>query len=169
MITDTPKDYRPVLRGVKEQTSGVGYDSVGQAEAACDGYRIHYEHDAVRECWRKAVDKPDPEPVELKVDKPLRDWLKCTCKLDKTSPVRFSGGALRHESTDRTAMRYVSLPLPESWRSSYGIRAEYLRDAIDYALRGKCGAVTVATQGCNLTIHNCTRHVLIAPIKLAKE
>lgn len=174
--TNIPKDYQPVTKtipGTHITHPACGYETDGHAEAACDTYRLHYEHDPIRESWRTLPDKPTDYETEYRVDKPLFDWLKVAGKCAKVGniPVRLEPDGLRvaHQWADfgeADALFMRPLPVPEDWRTQYAVVPKFLTEALQYVTRGKPCQITVSLHGPMIAFHNCTRHAYVMPKRI---
>lgn len=195
---DIPKDYQPIIRTMPKtdaNLSSMGYDTDGHAEAACDGYRLHWEHNTVRLVWRELADKPVIATITYRIDKSLLAWIKAAEACANSyawmpdyererrkrrgekfypAPLRFDRDKLRVKSPDTgfgtaDAAFARPLPLPDSWRAQYGIDPRFLREALEYVTRGKEQDITVVVHEHCIRFDNCTRHALVMPIKLREE
>lgn len=180
--TDTPKDYQPVVRtipGRLQNDDRVGYWHEGEAEAASDSYRLHYEHDPILPVWRSLTDKPPVSEATYTVDKPLVDWLKVAAKMSsKNLPLRFERKALTVAGDvhadgfrwDCAAHFKRPMPIPGKVGKRFGVDPKFLLEAVRYLTRDKLKSpqtVTVrAYDNGMFSLHNCTRHAYIMGMRL---
>lgn len=173
-LSTTPKDYQPLVKaafkaGRDVETGGCGYATDGHAEAACDSYRLHYEHSPVRDVWQRvAPDTPDARPWT--VDRHLVAWLKVAKKWGPNPVVKVRDGYLQVDDAEYGTARFARpMPVPAEWSDQYGVAADFLLEAVEYLTRGKHSkpvTLTVAAPVCPLVIHNCTRHAVIMPARV---
>ncbi len=182
-----PKDYAPVVKTIEDRLAdhpAIGYDTDGHAEAVCDSYRLHWEHDAIRPKWQQLASKPIDHTGTYYVDKTLLDWCKVAKKCASAggcgvvyrnriyrSAVRCEPDALRVPAPDSgfgTAAAAFTrpIPVPDAWREQYGIDPQFLLEALQYVTRGKRQEITVTTHGPMIQFHNCTRHALVMPKRI---
>ena len=181
--TDIPKDYQPVLRTIPYYLQGddrVGYRHDGEAEAASDSYRLHYEHDPILPIWRSLTDNRPVSEGTYTVDKALVDWLKVAVKMSgKDLPLRFERKALTVAGNvqadgfwwDECAARFKRpMPIPAKVGKRAGINPKFLLEALRYITRDKLTkpqTITVkAYDNGMFSLHNCTRHAYIMGMRL---
>jgi hypothetical protein len=181
--TDIPKDYQPVVRTIPERLQGaarVGYRREGEAEAATDSYRLHYEHDPILPIWRSLTDNRPVSEGTYTVDKALVDWLKVAVKMSgKDLPLRFERKALTVAGNvqadgfwwDECAARFKRpMPIPAKVGKRAGINPKFLLEALRYITRDKLTkpqTITVkAYDNGMFSLHNCTRHAYIMGMRL---
>lgn len=175
-LSTTPKDYQPLViaawkagRDVEQEETSCGYATDGHAEAACDSYRLHYEHSPVRRVWQRiAPDTPDAQPWVI--DRHLVAWLKIARKWGRQPIIKIRDGYLRVDDAEYGTARFARpMPIPAEWSAEYGVAADYLLEAVQYLTRGKYNkpvTLTVAAPVCPLVIRNCTRHAVIMPARV---
>ena len=185
--TSIPKDYRPIFKTIDDDMvdhPAIGYDTDGQAEAACDSYRLHWENDPIRPKWREIASKPADYTGTYYVDKIVLDWLKVAVKIVRGGRTAAASNRIYQTAMrlDTDAMRVTAecdfgaaaatfsrpIPVPDEWRKQYGIDAQFCLEALQFVTRGKRQEITVTTHGPMIQFHNCTRHALVMP-KRVKE